>query len=198
MKNIVLNNIIRKIKKNTDYDSTKIQEIKYGLEALYIIFTRTIIFLLINIIIGNSLEFIFFYIAYAIIRSFSFGLHAKNSLSCFLVSSFAFIGIPMLSILITFDIVFKIILSTCFFIIFLLFSPADTPKRPLVNKIKREKLKRYSVITVIIYIIGIFTLNNVMSNILILILCYQSMLISPLLYKVLNINYNNYLNYRFK
>lgn len=190
--------IIDKIKKNNEYNNTEILEIKYGLEIVYVIITRTVIFLLINILLGTFIEFIIFYIIYAIIRSFSFGLHAKSSVACFFVSSIAFIGIPYISSVISFNIVLKILLSIYFYIIFLIFSPADTPKKPLVNKYKRKKLKYYSLITVTFYIIGLFTLNDLISNIIILVLIYQSILISPLLYKILNINYNNYLNYKFE
>lgn len=190
--------IIDKIKKNNEYNNTEILEIKYGLEIVYVIITRTIIFLLINILLGTFIEFIIFYIIYAIIRSFSFGLHAKSSVACFFVSSIAFIGIPYISSVISFNIVLKILLSIYFYIIFLIYSPADTPKKPLVNKYKRKKLKYYSLITVTFYIIGLFTLNDLISNIIILVLIYQSILISPLLYKILNINYNNYLNYKFE
>ncbi|MDD2409267.1 MAG: accessory gene regulator B family protein [Bacilli bacterium] len=198
MRNKIINKLIYLIKKKYNYNEIKLHEIKYGLEALYIIITRTLLFIFISILLGKFHEFIIFFITYVIIRSFSFGLHAKSSVGCFIISSIAFIGIPLIANFFVFNITLKIIFSIYFFIIFLLFSPADTPKKPLVNKAKRNKLKIYSLITIMIYIIGIFILNSLISNIIILVLFYQSFLISPLLYKIMNINFNNYLNYKFE
>lgn len=198
MRKKILNYIIGLITRENKYNEIKIQEIKYGLEALYVIVTRTLVFLIISILLNIFYEFLIFYLAYALIRSFSFGLHAKSSLMCFIISSFSFIGIPIISNIVIFNMLSKIILSVYFFIYFLFYSPADTPKKPLVNKINRKKLKIYSMILIIIYIVGIFTLNALISNVLILTLLYQSILISPLSYKILNINYNNYLFYNYK
>ncbi|MDD4705841.1 MAG: accessory gene regulator B family protein [Bacilli bacterium] len=196
MRNKIINKLIHLIKKENKYDDIKLQEIKYGINTLYIIISRSLFYLFLSVILGIFDEFIIFFVFYVIIRSFSFGFHAKSSIGCFIVSSIAFIGFPLIANLFISNITMKIIFSIYFLLIFLLFSPADTPKRPLVNKTKRNKLKLYSLITIVIYIIGIFTLNNLISNIIILVLLYQSFLISPLLYKIMNINFNNYLNYK--
>jgi len=198
VKNIIINKLINLIQKENKYDDIKLQEIRYGISALYIIISRSLFYLFISLLLGIFQEFVIFFISYVIIRSFSFGLHAKSSLGCLIVSSIAFVGIPLIADMLILNIFIKIIFSIYFFVTFLLYSPADTPKRPLINQTKRNKLKKFSLITILIYIIGIFTLNDIYSNILILVLFYQSLLISPFLYKITNTNYKNYLNYEFK
>lgn len=198
MKNIIINKLINLIQKENKYDDIKLQEIRYGISALYIIISRSLFYLFISLLLGIFQEFVIFFISYVIIRSFSFGLHAKSSLGCLIVSSIAFVGIPLIADMLILNIFIKIIFSIYFFVTFLLYSPADTPKRSLINQTKRNKLKKFSLITILIYIIGIFTLNDIYSNILILVLFYQSLLISPFLYKITNTNYKNYLNYEFK
>jgi len=43
MKKILINKCMNYIEKNTDYDKTKLAEIKYGLEAIYLTFSKLII-----------------------------------------------------------------------------------------------------------------------------------------------------------
>ena len=45
MKEIVINKLINIIKKYNDIDNTKLLEIKYGLETIYLTIVKTIIFI---------------------------------------------------------------------------------------------------------------------------------------------------------
>ena len=82
-------------------------------------------------------------------------------------------------------------------IIFLLYAPADTVKRPLINKKKRKMYKILSVITALIFISLIFIVDNfLIKNILIFALILESILILPITYKIFKLPYRNYLNYK--
>lgn len=96
------------VKKSGNYNNVKIEEIIYGVEAIYVLVTRTILFLIINIFLGTLKEFFLFLFFYSIIRSFSYGFHAKSSFVCIILSSFGFVLVPYLSKFIVFSLEFKI------------------------------------------------------------------------------------------
>lgn len=78
----------------------------------------------------------------------------------------------------------------------ILYAPADTYKRPLVNRKKRLKFKFLSCVITIVYIVLSLTIkNNFLANTFLLALVVEVMLILPITYKALKLPYNNYKNY---
>ena len=108
MKRIVVDSIMNKIKNLNKYDDIKLSEIRYGLEAIYLNVSRFLVFFTINTILDIFWESLLFFIFYVPLRSFSFGFHAKNSLTCWILSSIAFIGLPYLSTVISLNFIIKI------------------------------------------------------------------------------------------
>ena len=45
MRNLIINSSMNFIKNNCNYEQSKLEEIKYGLESIYILITKTIIIL---------------------------------------------------------------------------------------------------------------------------------------------------------
>ena len=144
MKRIVVDSIMNKIKNLNKYDDIKLSEIRYGLEAIYLNVSRFLVFFTINTILDIFWESLLFFIFYVPLRSFSFGFHAKNSLTCWILSSIAFIGLPYLSTVISFNFIIKIFAVIFSLIIYVIYSPADTPKRPITSEKYRTKLKLYT------------------------------------------------------
>lgn len=92
-----------------------------------------------------------------------------------------------------------IILSCISFFTILLFSPADTEKRPLINKKKRTILKLITLFSTIVYIILIFIIKSqYYKKILLFSLTLESLAINPISYKFLGLKYNNYKTYNQK
>ena len=180
------------VKKSGNYNNVKIEEIIYGVEAIYVLVTRTILFLIINIFLGTLKEFFLFLFFYSIIRSFSYGFHAKSSFVCIILSSFGFVLVPYLSKFVVFSLEFKIFFLIISLISFILWSPADTENKPIVNKALRLKLKIASIIVLLLYSIIIIKFD---SSLLLLILILQSIFISPIMYYLFNTKYRNYLSY---
>src|SRR5574344_1694448 len=183
-------------KQYPQYSEDKLDEIMYGVEAIYLTSTKMIIILTFAIIFHLFKEIMFLLVAFNIIRTFAFGLHASKSYIC-LISSFTFfIGgallckyavIPKSAIFIAYPIML---------LIMLLFAPADTKKRPLIKKKKRVIFKLLSSTTVIIYfIITLFLNNNLVINSMFFGLVIECILISPLTYKVFKVPYRNYKRY---
>ena len=75
-------------------------------------------------------------------------------------------------------------------------APADTHKRPIISKKRRLIYKSLStILSVIFSVIAIFINNNFISNSLIFSIILENILISPFVYKLFNLPYNNYLTY---
>ena len=196
MKKFVLDKCMNIIKKNMQYNDTKLEEIRYGLEGIYLTITKIIIISALSIILGIFKEYLIFLIIYSIMRAPSFGIHASKSWICLITSTISFIGFPLLSIYTTLTETMKIIIGAISIIGICLFSPADTIKRPIINKTRRKVYKILSTILAIIYIIlSIKINNNFISNCFIYSTILQNILISPLTYKIFKMPYSNYKEY---
>ena len=54
MKNFLINKCMSYINKNTDYDKIKLAEIKYGLESIYLTFSKIIVISILATIFGGK------------------------------------------------------------------------------------------------------------------------------------------------
>lgn len=196
MKKYVLDNCMRIIKDSKDYDETKLAEIKYGLESLYLSITKIIVISLLSLILGIFKEFLIFLVVMGVMRIPSFGIHASKTWICLVVSTIAFIGVPFLSLYVTLNVPTKIIVGALSIIGICAFSPADTVKRPIINKNRRRIYKILSTIIATLYIvISIVIKDNYISNCFFFATILQNIFISPFTYKLFKMPYNNYKAY---
>lgn len=196
MKKFVLDKCMNIIKTNKDYDDVKLAEIKYGLEAVYLTITKIVIIAIVCAILGIFKEFLIFTGIYTLIRATSFGIHASKSWVCLLASSIEFIGIPFLCLNIRINFFIKILIGIAAIIGIYLFSPADTHKKPIVNKTRRKIYKILSTIIAFTYILlSVIVKNFYLSNCFFCSIILQNILISPITYKLFNMPYNNYKAY---
>ncbi|MDD2203540.1 MAG: accessory gene regulator B family protein [Bacilli bacterium] len=200
MKSIFLNKSVCFIENNSqNITNDDLEKIKYGLEGIYLMLTKFVVFSLIMIYLNLFVHFLIFTFFFSIIRTAAFGIHATKSYICLISSSFLFILCPTLALNVEIDILFKYLSCIFLFISIVLYSPADTFKRPLINKKKRMIFKILSIIISIIYIfIIIFTNNNFLSNIVLFALAAETILILPITYKMFKLPYNNYKTYNYK
>ena len=194
MKRLMIDSYINHLRKSNNYSNEKLEKIEYSLTGIYLTFTKIIIIFLIAIILGIFKEVLLFMIIFNIIRTTAFGLHASKSWICLLSSLIFFIGLPLISLNITINLYFKILLSILNISLIFKNAPADTKKRPIVNKKRRLKLKITSTIIATLFSIDCLLINsNFISNSLIMSLLLENILISPLTYKLFNLPYNNYI-----
>lgn len=193
MKQLFLNssmNLICKYQSFSNYDQRKL---RYGLEGLYLTFSKMVILLILAIMLGILKEFIFVIILFNIIRYTGFGFHAAKSYQCLIFSTFNFIAIPYL--LLHMQLSHYVIYGICAFCIFnyLLFAPADTKKRPLSNKRKRIIRK---VITVMIGFVYTFLIiifhQKYWTSLILSSLIIETLSINPIIYWIMKQPYNNY------
>ncbi len=199
MKNKIINSIMTNIKKNANYSNTKLIEIRYGIEALYLSITKFVVIIAINILFKTFKEFILFTLFYSLLKITGFGLHAKKSYQCWITSIPIFCIIPVLIKNCIVDNMLIIIFSLISLLIICLYAPADTEKRPIINKKKRLIFKLLTIFTATIYILIIlFVKNGYVNQMLFYSLLLESLIINPLSYKIFGLKYKNYLNYKME
>lgn len=198
MKELVINNSLNLVKRQyPDYDDKKIAVIRYGLEGIYLTVSKTIIIFLIAYFLGILKELIIFTLIYNAIRMPSFGAHAPSSTICLMASTTIFILSTYLCMVISISIWLKLLLGTIGIVIIFKNSPADTAKRPIINKKRRLCYKIISTVIAIIFVIlSIAIQDNFISNSLMLGLMIQSMMTSRITYKLFGQTYDNYKNYQ--
>ena len=192
LKNAFINSSINLIKKNKECDNIEIKKLKYGLEGLYSFVTKFTIILLINVFLGTTIEFILFHFSYAILRAFAFGLHAKTNVGCWIVSTIIYVIIPQIIKYILIDKTLLLIIGIIASIVIAIFAPADTKKRPLKNKNKREQDKIIAISICVIYLILIYYANGYLTNCLTYSLLFESIMVNPITYILTKQSYNNY------
>ena len=195
MKEKFIVSIVNLAKRNKEYTEEEVAIMRYALEGIYLTFTKILVITLIAFLLGLFKEYIWFVLLYTPIRSVSFGWHANTTKECWVVSILAFILIPYTFSIITINEITKIILLTFSILGFALYSPADTKKRPIVNKKRRLLFKVVSLIITLVYCCYSFKHSNLISNLMLASLLYQSLLINPLIYKITHQEFNNYKTY---
>ena len=198
MKAIFMNKTISFLKKYCTYSDEEIEKLEYGLEGIYLTITKLIIIFITAALLGIVKEFITLIFLFNIIRYTGFGFHANKSYECLLFSAFCFLIIPIFFINV--NLTKFIYILICLFCIFnyLLFAPADTIKRPLINKKKRIIRKIITIIIGITYFaIGFLLFNHWISSILLSALVIEAIVVNPITYYFFKQPYNNFKNFKF-
>lgn len=200
MKKLIINKCMEFVTTyNKDLSQRDIDKIKYGLEGLYLTITKLIFIIIVSIILGIWKETLLLILIFNGIRLTAFGVHAKRSIDCLISSTLFFILFPILCIKLTIPLIVKIILVIPLTVLIGIFAPADTEKRPLINKKKRKIYKILSIIISIIYMtIAIVIKDNTLSNCFIFAIVIQIIIMLPITYKIFGVSYNNYKNYEVK
>ena len=193
MKEKFVNSSISFISKYQECDDLKLKRLKYGLEGIYSLIIKTIVVIIISIFTKTIQETILLILFYAGIRTFSYGMHAKSNLSCWITTLLIYNGIPLFTQKIDIPNNIGYIILGGALISMILWAPADTPKRPLIRKNQRIKCKILSIIIVLIYtLIYLFSNNILINQTIIFALIIQTIIINPLSYKLTNTRFNNY------
>lgn len=156
-------------------------------------FTKIPIILVLGYLLGIFKYSIYTLIIFGIIRNFASGIHARNSYTCLFSTLVIIFGAIYLSLNFQLNVLTKIIICIVNLVIYFKYAPADTEEKPYLNPLTRKQLKVKSILTTIGYFFISITVKNMFfSNILINVLWIEGILISPIIYKLLNRRYNNY------
>ena len=119
----------------------EMEVIDYGLESVYLTFTKLIVILALSFFLGITKQVLLILIFYNIIRFTAFGIHATKSSYCLLSSCIFLIGgVYICNYSINITLIIKVILCFICIISIYLYAPADTHKRPIVNIKKRKRI----------------------------------------------------------
>lgn len=199
MKDLIINSAMNNVERNCSYDAEELAEIRYGLASLYLTLTKTIVIFSISYVLGDIKSLLILMIHYSILRLTGFGVHAKKSWHCWVSSLIIFLIIPKLCNVLVINYNVKLTLGIFCEAILIFFAPADTEKRPLINKKRRMTYKVISALLGLSYILS-FTLikDNLYSNCLLFAMVIEAFVILPITYKIFGTKYNNYKNYQGK
>ena len=183
--------ITNRIKKEIpEVDEERAEVINYGVHLLFGEIPKTFIFIVIALVLGILKEFILAMLIIMPYRAVSGGVHLKTHIGCILGTSIAYCGTAYLSKIIVFEPIYLkyivIALVWMFGMIMVkLYAPADTENVPILRKEDRRRKKILSYVILTIYlVISIFIKNNLISNIIILGMFMQSIMISRFVYKI--------------
>lgn len=186
-----------KIKKQDETDALHFVKMKYGLEVLIINLSKIILILMMATAIGMLKGTLFIMLSFGFVRCYAFGVHAKGSISCTIITSLCFfIGgyIPKLLNITNYEVFLLFFIAM---ILLYLYAPADTEARPLLGKKFRTELKRKALLSGSILIILAFCIDD---SILKFFVSYgvfcEALTLTPIIYKLFGRGYKNYERYK--
>jgi accessory gene regulator B len=183
------------IKSNTTIPETDLEKIYYGLQVIMMDMSKTIILFTTGYLLGILKYMFIAFIAFTILRSFASGVHANSTLQCIIVNYILFLGNVYLSLNFSINIIVQSIIFIISLILVFLYAPGDTEERPLVSKKLRRRLKIKSLAIVIsFYIIILLIKNNIYTNLITYSVLEESLVITPIVYKLFGKKTNNYKN----
>lgn len=199
MKAKIINKIMKKCENNNKYSKIDLIKKKYYYECAYTLITKLGFILIVSLFIGTIKELLLFIAFYTPLRTIGFGYHAGSNLECWIFSSILFLAFPYLLSIMVIPKYLLIILSFISILLLIIFAPADTKKRPLIHKEKRQKNKILITIICLIYFTTILFLNNqYVVNFIFGGIIWEMICVSPLLYFIFKQPYNNYKEYLSK
>lgn len=193
MKTLFLNNSLNFLKKYNNYSEEEIEKLLYGLEGLYLTITKLVVIVIVAFLLGIFKEVFIILALFNVIRYFGFGVHAGKSRDCLITSLSLFVILPYVLLKLHISKTAILILGIMDIIMYLIFAPADTIKRPFYNKKKRIIRKIITTLIGILYLVISLIIDNYEVSIMLCIaMMIQSIVVCPISYMILGQPYNNY------
>ena len=181
-------------KENPEIDDERAEIINYGLQLLVGEIPKMLITISIAYLLGILKLTIIMVILILPYRAFSGGFHLHTHIGCILSTTLFYCGIAKISNYIYLHSLEKVIFVLCVWIfgiiIISLYAPADTENVPILRKRERKQKK---ILSYIIYTLGLILAlvikNNAVCNIIILGYLIQTLMITPIAYKITKNSY---------
>lgn len=177
-----------------EVDEERAEIINYGMHLLVGEIPKTFVFIAIAAIFGVLKEFFITMLVIFPYRTFSGGFHLKTHFGCILGTSLMYCGTAYISQFQLYNNEIKYILIGIVWVFGMvmckLYAPADTENVPILRKKERKVKQILAYITLTItLVIGALIKNYVISNIIILGMFVQSIMITRIAYKLTNNKY---------
>jgi len=188
--------IVMRLNTKAKKEGLELAKMKLGLEIFFINLSKLIIVFLIANHFNLLKEALFMILVFGSIKNTAFGLHAKSSMVCTLITSMMFVAGPYVSYHINLDnyavLVVFIIMTFCFY----KYAPADTENHPILGAKLRLKLRNKTVLKSLFFmVITLIVKIQVVKAMIVLAIGFNVANILPITYKILNRRYNNYEEY---
>lgn len=188
---------IKFICKYNNYSEKEIIKMRYGLQVLYTIITKTGGILLLSLLLNAFKEALVLMLLYGTLRIFGHGIHTNKSSECWFISIICYAICPLLIKFYTFDFKYVLLSFVISFIGFILWAPADTPKKPLIRKNRRIFFKIATcIISLILLFISYKNYSQFLTNCIFFAYLMELIAVCPLTYKLLKISFNNYKTFK--
>lgn len=187
--------ILEKMRKQMpEIDDEKAEVLAYGIQLIIGELPKMILLFVLGFVLGIGWYTVFTYIALTPYRAASGGFHLKSHLGCILGSSAFYYGVIYLSKFLILDSIQKYIFTFIAFIFGMimvsLYAPADTENVPILSKKERKRKRILSYITLTLtLLVGVIVQDSMISNILIISVMIQTMMITPVAYILTNNKY---------
>ena len=148
---------------------------------------KMILLFALGFILGIGWYTVFAYVALMPYRASSGGFHLKSHLGCIIGSSVFYYGVIYLSKFLIVDSILKYILIFIALVFGILmvtkYAPADTENVPIIGKKERKRKKMLSYITLVLTLgVAALVQDSVISNILIIGVIIQTIMITKIAY----------------
>lgn len=181
-------------KENPDIDDERAEVINYGIHLIVGEIPKFFIIMGVALCLGILDLTILAYFLVLPFRGASGGFHLKTHIGCIVGSIMFFCGIGLLGKYLILGTTAKYIVAFVIWafgmIMVKLYAPADTENVPIISKKERKKKRILSyIILTLSIIIALFIKNEVISNIIIYGMLFQSVSITRLAYSLTNNKY---------
>ena len=181
-------------KENPEIDDERAEIINYGLQLLVGEIPKMLITIGIAYLLGILKLTVIMVILILPFRAFSGGFHLHTHIGCILSTTLFYCGIAKISNYIYLHSLEKVIFVLCVWIfgiiIISLYAPADTENVPILRKKERKQKK---ILSYIIFTLGLILAlvikNNAVCNIIIFGYLVQTLMITPIAYKITKNSY---------
>lgn len=136
-------------------------KLKLGLEVIFINITKMLIVYSVAYLLNLLTATIIFHLSYFLIRRSAYGVHAKTSFLCSLISVVSFVGIPYVATLITIPNALILIIYVINVAILYRFAPSLTKKGWKMNEKRKRELRNQSMLMCILLMLVTLFIPNV-------------------------------------
>ncbi|MEJ1312805.1 accessory gene regulator ArgB-like protein [Latilactobacillus sakei] len=188
---------MRFLEKEPDLKMIGFDELCYSIDVLIINICKCVEIYIVALILGTFMNTLVMHISYALLRWSAGGWHARKSLNCSLFGIITFSVFPFITQSLDIHIsIFEILLFlTIVFVLIYCYAPSDTEKNPLVDSSERKKAHWKSILTTLLIALSASFFNTTTQFFIVSGILVESVLVTPLFYKLMKVRYNNYEEY---
>lgn len=188
--------IIIKLNSKLNKEGLALTKMKFGMEVLLINLSKALVLFLVGAQLNLLKETIFMTLVFGSVRKSAFGLHAKSSIVCTIVTLLMFVGGSYIGHYLNLNNYEIALIFTLFNILLYKYAPADTEKHPLISEKLRKKLRKETVSTgILLMIITVIIPSQLIKSLIVLSVGFEVINILPITYKIFNRRYRNYEQY---